>query len=82
MACPGGCINGGGQPVQSDAVRNTTDLKTLRAKALYDLDEKLELRRSHESPVVELLYKEYFDAPGKARAHTLLHTTYVERSKF
>ncbi len=82
MACPGGCINGGGQPVQSDAVRNTTDLKTLRSKALYDFDQKLELRRSHESPVIDLLYKEYFDAPGKARAHTLLHTTYVERSKF
>lgn len=82
MACPGGCINGGGQPVQSDSVRNYTDLKKLRSKALYDLDKKLEYRRSHESPVMKLLYDEYFDAPGKARAHKLLHTTYVERNRF
>ena len=82
MACPGGCINGGGQPIQSDSVRNNTDLKKLRSKALYDLDKKLECRRSHESPVMKLLYDEYFDAPGKARAHKLLHTTYVERPKY
>ncbi len=80
MACPGGCINGGGQPIQSDSVRNYVDLKTIRAKALYDLDESLELRRSHESPVIKLLYDEYFDEPGKARAHRLLHTSYVKRS--
>lgn len=79
MACPGGCINGGGQPVQSDSVRNYTDLKGLRAKALYDADENTKLRKSHESPVMKLLYDEYFDAPGKSRAHKLLHTTYVKR---
>lgn len=79
MACPGGCINGGGQPVQSDSVRNYTDLKGLRAKALYDADESTKLRKSHESPVMKLLYDEYFDAPGKSRAHKLLHTTYVKR---
>lgn len=79
MACPGGCINGGGQPVQSDSVRNYKDLKTLRAKALYDADSSMKLRKSHESPVMKLLYDEYFDAPGKARAHKLLHTTYVKR---
>ncbi len=79
MACPGGCINGGGQPVQSDSVRNTVDLKTLRAKALYDEDSDNTLRKSYESPVMKLLYDEYFEAPGKAKAHELLHTTYVER---
>ena len=79
MACPGGCINGGGQPTQSDAVRNTVDLKTLRAKALYDADAAMTLRKSHESPVIKMLYDEYFEAPGKHKAHELLHTTYVKR---
>ncbi|MGN1134353.1 MAG: [Fe-Fe] hydrogenase large subunit C-terminal domain-containing protein, partial [Oscillospiraceae bacterium] len=79
MACPGGCINGGGQPVQSDSVRNYKDLKSLRAKALYDEDTSLKYRRSHETPVIKMLYDEYFDAPGKSRAHKLLHTTYVKR---
>ena len=82
MACPGGCINGGGQPVQGDSVRNYVDLKKLRAKALYDADKKMELRKSHESPVIKMLYDEYFDAPGKHRAHRLLHTSYVDRGKF
>lgn len=79
MACPGGCINGGGQPVQSDSVRNYKELKATRAKALYDADSAKKLRKSHESPVMKLLYDEYFDAPGKPRAHKLLHTTYVKR---
>ncbi len=82
MACPGGCINGGGQPVQSDSVRNSVDLKAVRAKALYDADEKLEYRKSHLSPVVKMLYDEYFEVPGKEKAHKLLHTTYVKREKF
>ena len=78
---PFGCINGGGQPVQHDSVRNYKDLKSLRAKALYDADSSMKLRKSHESPMVKMLYDEYFDAPGKARAHKLLHTTYVKRGK-
>ncbi len=82
MACPGGCINGGGQPTQSDSVRNNVDLKALRAKALYDFDVETEYRKSHESPVVKMLYDEYFEAPGKEKAHKLLHTTYVKRNKF
>jgi len=82
MACPGGCINGGGQPVQSDSVRNYKDLKSMRSKALYKADETNTLRKSYESPVIKILYDEYFDAPGKARAHKLLHTTYVKRDKF
>ncbi|MBP3273132.1 MAG: iron hydrogenase small subunit [Ruminococcus sp.] len=79
MSCPGGCINGGGQPYQTDSVRNYVDLKTLRAKALYDLDSSMELRKSHESPVMKLLYDDFFEAPGKEKAHHLLHTTYVKR---
>ncbi len=81
MACPGGCINGGGQPVQSDSVRYYVDLKALRSKVLYDADKGLKLRKSHESPVVKVIYDEFFDSPGKARAHKLLHTTYVNRKK-
>lgn len=81
MACPGGCINGGGQPIQSDSVRNYTDLKGLRAKVLYDTDKKIVKRRSHESPVMKMLYDEFFDAPGKPRAHKLLHTSYVNRKQ-
>ncbi|WP_028510893.1 NADH-dependent [FeFe] hydrogenase, group A6 [Ruminococcus sp. NK3A76] len=81
MACPGGCINGGGQPVVSDSVRNYVDLKTERAKALYDADSANTLRKSHESPVMKLLYDEYFEKPGSHKAHELLHTTYVKRGK-
>ncbi len=79
MACPGGCINGGGQPVQSDSIRNYADLKGLRSKVLYDADKQIKSRKSHESPVMKMLYDEFFDAPGKPRAHKLLHTSYVNR---
>ena len=81
MACPGGCINGGGQPVQSDSVRNYVDLKKLRSQVLYNADKGLEIRKSHESPVIKMIYDEFFDRPGKPRAHKLLHTTYVNRKK-
>ena len=79
MACPGGCVNGGGQPLQSAAVRNFTDLKTLRASALYSDDEGLTLRKSHQSPVVKKLYDEFLEKPGSHKAHELLHTEYVSR---
>ena len=83
MCCPGGCINGGGQPIQPASVRNFTDLKALRAKALYDQDAGMALRKSHESPVVKKLYEEYFvDGIGGHKAHHCLHTTYVARKKF
>lgn len=82
MACPGGCVNGGGQPIQGDSVRNYVDLKQLRAKALYDADKKLKYRKSHLNPVIKMLYDEYFDAPGKHRAHQLLHTHYVKRDLY
>lgn len=79
MACPGGCINGGGQPVQSDSVRNYVDLKAIRSKALYDYDKQCKYRCSDESPIIKTIYDEFFDAPGKPRAHKLLHTKYVNR---
>ncbi len=79
MACPGGCVNGGGQPVQSATTRNFVDLKAKRAASLYEEDRNLPLRQSHESPVVKDLYKEYLGEPGSHKAHEILHTSYVAR---
>lgn len=79
MACPGGCVNGGGQPIQPASVRNNTDIRALRAKVLYDEDESLPLRKSHENPVIKELYETYLEKPGSHKAHKILHTTYVKR---
>ncbi len=82
MACPGGCINGGGQPYVHDEIRNNIDLKAVRAQALYDYDSDSKLRRSHENPAVEKLYAEFFEKPNSHKAHKLLHTTYTKREKY
>ena len=82
MACPGGCVNGGGQPIQPANVRNFTDLKALRANALYEEDKNLPLRKSHDSPVIKVLYDEYFGKPGSHKAHEVLHTHYVARETY
>lgn len=82
MGCPGGCINGGGQPVQPMNVRNFTDLKTARSKALYTEDAKSKIRKSHENPIIKELYENYLEKPGSEKAHHLLHTHYKKRSKF
>lgn len=82
MCCPGGCVNGGGQPIQPATVRNFTDLKAERAKALYEEDQNLPLRKSHESPIVKLAYEEFLGKPGSHKAHEVLHTTYVARKKY
>ncbi len=82
MCCPGGCVNGGGQPIQPSSVRNAVDVPALRAKALYDTDKKSRLRKSHENPVVKTLYKDYFGAPNSHKAHETLHTSYVRREKY
>ncbi len=79
MACPGGCINGGGQPQQPGYVRNTVDIPALRASALYKNDEAKTLRKSHENPEIQKLYSEYLGEPGSHKAHKLLHTEYVKR---
>ncbi|MBR5222871.1 MAG: [Clostridia bacterium] len=81
MGCPGGCVNGGGQPIQPQSVRDTVDLKAVRAKALYDQDASMAIRKSHESPVVKALYSEWYDGFGGHKAHHDLHTTYVARDK-
>lgn len=82
MCCPGGCINGGGQPVQAASVKNFTDLKSLRSKALYEEDRNLPIRKSHKNPTLQKIYKEYLGNPGSEIAHKILHTGYVKRSKF
>ena len=79
MCCPGGCINGGGQPIVSAETRNFVDYRALRAKAIYDTDKKMTLRKSHENPYIKQLYDEYFGEPNSHKAHEILHTTYVDR---
>ena len=79
MGCPGGCVNGGGQPIVPSKVRNFNDIRALRAKALYEQDEKMTLRKSHENPAVIELYKEFLEKPGSDKAHDILHTSYVKR---
>lgn len=81
MACPGGCVNGGGQPIQPAPVRNFTDIRALRAKALYDQDETSVLRRSHENPLVQQVYAEFLGEPGSEKAHHILHTSYAPRPR-
>lgn len=80
MGCPGGCVNGGGQPQVPASVRNFNDIRTLRAKALYDIDADMPLRKSHENPSIKQLYDEYLGKPGSHKAHDILHTSYVKRT--
>ncbi len=82
MACPGGCVNGGGQPLQPADVRSFTDIPKLRAAALYKQDAGMEYRRSHENPYVQQVYKEYLGKPGSHKAHELLHCTYVPTKRY
>lgn len=82
MGCPGGCVNGGGQPIQPQYVRDTVDLKALRAKALYDQDKAMELRMSHESPMIKQIYDEWYGSFGSEKAHHDLHTSYTPREKY
>ena len=82
MACPGGCIMGGGQPIKSSKIRREVDVRKLRADSLYSIDEKSTIRKSHENPVVKKIYEEFLEEPGSYRAHKLLHTHYVKRDKY
>ena len=83
MGCPGGCVNGGGQPIQPQHVRDTVDLKAVRAKALYDQDTKMEMRKSHLNPVIKEVYDNYFKGGyGCHAAHHALHTSYKGRKKY
>lgn len=77
MGCPGGCVTGGGQP--RTMMRNAWEK---RAKGLYREDDQKDLRKSHDNPYVQMLYKEYLGAPLGHKSHELLHTTYVPRGKY
>ncbi len=79
MACPGGCVNGGGQPIQPASVRANTDLRAVRAAVLYNDDANDTLRKSQDNLAVKVLYDEYFGEPGSEKAHHVLHTKYVKR---
>lgn len=79
MACPGGCVNGGGQPYQPAVVRNNVDLRAKRASILYTADKNMDLRKSHENSDVKRLYDEFFGEPNSHKAHEILHTSYVKR---
>jgi len=80
MACPGGCIMGGGQPYPPlDHDPLDPETARIRAKALYDIDSQKQLRRSHENPAIEHLYEEFLGEPNGEKAHKLLHTHYKAR---
>ena len=79
MACPGGCVNGGGQPQVPMGIRNFVDIRAERAKVLYNLDKEMPLRQSHENPAIKKVYEEFFEKPGSHKAHEVLHTSYVKR---
>ena len=82
MACPGGCIMGGGQPIKSSKIRAEVDVRKLRADALYTIDERSIVRKSHENPFMKKLYKDFLEKPGSEIAERLLHTTYTKREKY
>ena len=73
---------GGGQPIRSSKERATIDIRAKRANALYSIDEKSVIRKSHENPVIKKLYEEYLEKPGSHKSHELLHTHYTAREKY
>jgi NADH-quinone oxidoreductase subunit G/[NiFe] hydrogenase diaphorase moiety small subunit len=78
MACPGGCLGGGGQPIPT-----STKIRAARAQAIYDEDRAYTIRKSHENPALLRLYSEFLtDGPCGHRSHELLHTTYTPRGKY
>ncbi|MDD2622373.1 MAG: NADH-dependent [FeFe] hydrogenase, group A6 [Bacteroidales bacterium] len=76
MACPGGCLGGGGQPIPTNM-----EIRMKRNKAIYQEDAGMPIRKSHENPEVALIYKEFLEKPLGHTSHKLLHTTYIDRAK-
>jgi NADP-reducing hydrogenase subunit HndD len=79
MGCPGGCVNGGGQPIQPASVRMNMDLRAVRAAVLYNDDANADVRTSQDNLAVKKLYDEFLGEPNSHKAHEILHTTYVKR---
>ena len=82
MACPGGCITGGGQPIKNAKIQEEVDIHKKRAEAMYSIDEKSVIRKSHENPVLKQIYKEFLGEPNGELAHKLLHTHYSKKDKY
>lgn len=81
MACPGGCVNGGGQPIVPASVKNSVDVRAIRASVLYRADEASDVRTSHENSSVKAVYDDFLGNPGSHLAHEILHTTYIKRGR-
>ena len=81
MSCPGGCVNGGGQPIHDAATRQRLDIPALRAKAIYANDAACTYRKSYKNPAIMAIYKDFLDKPGSKKAHKILHTKYIDRTK-
>jgi len=77
MGCPGGCLGGGGQPIPT-----TPEIRKARARAIYAEDEGLKIRKSHENPMIKVIYEEFLEQPLGKMSHKLLHTHYTARGKF
>ncbi|RCX14908.1 NAD(P)-dependent iron-only hydrogenase catalytic subunit [Fontibacillus phaseoli] len=82
MACPGGCICGGGQPLLQADLRGKVNVKAERAKAIYDEDEASPIRKSHRNPHILRVYAEFLERPNSSKSHTYLHTHYKVRSRY
>lgn len=82
MSCPGGCVNGGGQPIKSAYVRNNNDIRAIRAGSIYAADKAMKYRKSHDNPAVKELYSSYLGEPNGHKAHKILHTSYVKRKNY
>jgi iron-only hydrogenase group A len=81
MACLGGCITGGGQPIVGARKRDEINVKLERAKAIYAEDKALPIRKSHKNPDIIKIYEEYLEHPNSHKSHQLLHTHYIRRNK-
>ena len=82
MACPGGCVTGGGQPILSANDLANVDVKAKRASAIYEEDKEMPIRKSHKNPDINKIYKEFLGEPNGDLSHELLHTHYIKRNKF
>jgi NADH-quinone oxidoreductase subunit G/NADP-reducing hydrogenase subunit HndD len=82
MACPGGCVTGGGQPIVPAQIKENINIQEERAKAIYDEDKNIPIRKSHKNPYITKIYEEFLGEPGGHLSHKFLHTEYERRNKF
>ena len=82
MSCPGGCVNGGGQPIKSAYVRNNNDIRAIRAASIYAADKAMKYRKSHDNPAIKEIYETYLGEPNGHKAHKILHTSYIKRNNY